>query len=144
MQTSSVKEDRERIQGRSTMPASECVNTRGVNVQKKKEENNGIDPQLIAATTIIGDKVIGSDNKEVGKIEEIMMDLTEGTLTYVVLSIGGVLGIGDRFIALPLDSLTFDTEEKVFYIDANSQKLKKLPGFDKNQWPRKAEWPVVR
>lgn len=126
------------------MAQIECPPAKGVSLQEKKDNDGGIDPKFIAATTVIGDKVKGKDGKELGKIEEIMMDLTTGSLTYLVLSTGGILGIGDKFFALPLEHLTFDTEEKVFYLDVNRDNLKKSSGFDKEQWPRKAGWPITK
>jgi sporulation protein YlmC with PRC-barrel domain len=122
----------------------ECAPARGVNVRETGTKEINIDPGFIAATTVIGDKVKGKDGKEIGKIEEIMFDLTCGSVTYLVLSTGGVLGIGDKFFAIPLDVMTMDKEEKTFYVDLDKKWLKKHPGFDKNDWPKKAVWPLTR
>jgi sporulation protein YlmC with PRC-barrel domain len=126
------------------MPQTEYAPPKGVNIREKPENDKSIDPCFIAATTVIGDKVKGKDGKEIGKIEEIMMDLTTGTLTYLVLSTGGVLGIGDKFFALPLENLSFDKEEKAFYVDINKETLKKYHGIDKEDWPKKAKWPITQ
>jgi sporulation protein YlmC with PRC-barrel domain len=126
------------------MPQTECIPQKGVSVQEKQENNGGINPGFISATTVIGDKVKGKDGKELGKIEDIMMNLTTGTITYLVLSTGGILGIADKFFALPLEHLSFDKEERVFYMDISRDTLKKQPGFDKEQWPEKATWPIVK
>ncbi len=125
------------------MAQTECAPAKGVNVREKPPDEQDVDPGFITASTVIGDKVKGKDGKELGKIEEIMMDLRTGTLTYLVLSTGGVLGIGDKFFALPLEHLTFDVGEKVFYIDITRDTLKKHRGFDREEWPRKATWPIT-
>jgi len=121
---------------------SGCEELKGVKIKKKNNDEGGVDPQMIAATSIIGDKIIGTDRKELGKIEEIIMDLSAGTLTYAVMSTGGVFGLGDKFFAVPFSSLTYDIDEKVFYLDMDKQRLKKLPGFNKSEWPRRADWPL--
>lgn len=124
------------------MQQTECAPARGVEVKKQPEEDYGARPEFIAATTVIGDKVKGNDGKELGKIEEVMMDLTKGTITYLVLSNGGVLGVGDKFFALPLEHLTYDKKEKTFTLDIDRKTLKKQRGFDKEEWPEKAKWPL--
>jgi sporulation protein YlmC with PRC-barrel domain len=126
------------------MQTTECPPARGVSIREKQGKPFSIDPQHITATTVIGDKVIGKDGKELGKIEEIMLDLTTGRVKYLVLSSGGILGIGDRFFALPLEHLTFDPEERIFYLDIERNTLKRQPGFDKEDWPSQAEWPINR
>lgn len=123
------------------MSKTECEPAKGVTLQKKEERFTGIDPGFMAATTVIGDKVVGKAGKELGKVEEVMLNLTTGTITYLVLSTGGILGIGDKFFAIPLERLTFDAEERVFYLDIDRRKLKKMRGFDKDQWPQQADWP---
>jgi sporulation protein YlmC with PRC-barrel domain len=107
--------------------ASGCEELKGVNIKKKNNDEGRIDPRMIAATSVIGDKVVGIDRKELGKIEEIIMDLSAGTLTYAVMSTWGVLGPGDKFFAVPLSSLTFDMGEKAFYLDIDKQRLKNCP-----------------
>ena len=125
------------------MTQTQCDPTQGVSLRQKKEDNPSVDPGFIAATTVIGNKVKDRAGKELGKIEEIMVDLTSGSIIYLVLSSGGILGIGDKFFAVPLNSLSFDTSGRVFYMDISREKLKKQPGFNKDDWPRKADWPLV-
>jgi sporulation protein YlmC with PRC-barrel domain len=110
----------------------------GVNVSRTENLTPAIDPERVTATTVIGESVKGSDGKQLGKVEEVAMDLTTGTVSYLVLSVGGILGFGDRFYAVPLDTLTLKPAEKTFYMDMDKKKLKKIPGFDKHNWPKKA------
>jgi sporulation protein YlmC with PRC-barrel domain len=114
---------------------------RGVNVSHEEGLKPSIDPEMITATTVIGQRVIGSDGKELGKIQEVAMDLVNSEVSYFVLSMGGLLGFGDKFYALPLNSLTLKPEEKIFYLNMDKKSLKRMPGFDKHNWPKKATWP---
>ena len=45
-------------------------------------------PELMAATTLVGDKVMSSDGEHVGKISDIMLDVRSGRIAYAVLSAG--------------------------------------------------------
>jgi len=124
-----------------TVIGEECTPPKGITVREASRHKLAVDPSLISATTIIGDKVKGKDGKELGKIEEIMLDLTTSTLAYLVLSSGGVMGIGDKFFALPLDQLSYDPVERTFYLEIDKKSLKSHSGFDKEEWPRRAIWP---
>jgi sporulation protein YlmC with PRC-barrel domain len=101
-----------------------------------------INPRMITATTVIGEIVIGSDGKQLGKIEEVVLDLTSGTVSYLVLSTGGFLGFRDKFYALPLDSLAISSEEKLCFIDIDQKRLKTIPEIDKRNWPGKSAWHI--
>ncbi len=114
---------------------------RGVQVNRTENTAGEIDPRRISALTVIGDKVKNPEGVTLGKIAEVVLDLTSGTVSYVVLAVGGLAGLGDRFFAVPLEALTIGTKEKEFYLKADKKALKRLHGFDKHDWPRQADWP---
>jgi len=98
--------------------------------------------RVLSTSTLIGDTVKNREGENLGKIEELMIDLETGRIAYMVLSFGGFLGLGDKFFAIPWDSFTFKPEEKEFLLDIKKEKLKNAPGFDKDNWPDMAdpEW----
>lgn len=99
----------------------------------------GAGPNVMAATTLTGDKVLSSDGKEIGKIADIMLDVRSGRIAYVVLSCGGFLGMGDKLLAVPWGAFTLDTDEKCFRLDATEERMKSASGFDKYHWPAMAD-----
>lgn len=92
-------------------------------------------PLALSAGTLKGDKVVNFQNEDIGKVEEIMIDIHTGRVAYVVVSFGGILGIGNKLFAVPWSSLQVDTERKCFVMDAHKELLENAPGFDKNDWP---------
>ena len=94
---------------------------------------------LLSAGSITGDEVCNMHDEKLGKIQDIMLDMAEGTIRYVVLSAGGFLGIGDRLFAVPWKALTLDRENQRFMLDVDVERLKKAPGFNKDQWPDMAD-----
>lgn len=94
---------------------------------------------LLSATTITGDEVCNLQDEKLGKIEDIMLDIPSGKIRYAVLSSGGFLGMGDRLFAVPWKSLKLDKENQRFMLDVDVDRLKKAPGFDKDQWPNMAD-----
>ncbi len=99
----------------------------------------GPGPDIMAASTLDSNRVLSSDGDDVGKIKEIMLDVRSGRIAYVVLSSGGLLGIGDKLLALPWGVLTLDTVRKCFLLSVSSERVKNAPGFDKDHWPTMAD-----
>ena len=92
-------------------------------------------PHTLSATTIIGDPVVNEYGEDLGKIEELMIDLDHGRVAYAVLSFGGFLGMGDKLFAIPWSALRLDEERKCFVLDVDKKTLETAPGFDKDHWP---------
>ena len=99
----------------------------------------GPGPEVMAAATLDGNKVMSSDGEHVGKISDIMLDVRRGRVAYAVLSEGGFLGMGNTLHAIPWGALTLDTAEKCFRVDIAAQRIKDDPGFDKDHWPSMAD-----
>ena len=97
------------------------------------------EPQVLSATTIIGDKVINPQGENLGEVKELMIDLDLGRVAYAVLSFGGVLGMGEKLFAIPFQALQLRPDRHEFVLNVDKEKLKKAPGFDKNNWPSTAD-----
>ena len=96
-------------------------------------------PEVLSATTMIGNDVKNPEGKSLGKIEEIMIDRHTGDVAYAVLSFGGFLGMGDKLFAVPWRALTVNTADHNFILNANEESLENAPGFDKDDWPSSAD-----
>jgi sporulation protein YlmC with PRC-barrel domain len=95
--------------------------------------------RVLSASTLKGDRVVNVRGEDLGKIEELMIDLEPGRIAYAVLSFGGILGLGDKLFAIPWQTLTIDTAEKRFVLNVDKELLKRAPGFDKSHWPDMAD-----
>ena len=62
-------------------------------------------PQVLSASTILGDKVINTAGEQLGNIKELMIEPEDGYIVYAVLSFGGFLGLGDKLFAIPWEAL---------------------------------------
>jgi sporulation protein YlmC with PRC-barrel domain len=108
-------------------------------VGKESRSATGPGPDVMAAATLDGNKVLSSDGDDVGKVKDIMLDVRSGRIAYAVLSSGGFLGIGDKLLAIPWHAPTLDTERKCFQLAMSSERVKNAPGFDKDHWPSMAD-----
>lgn len=96
---------------------------------------SGPGPEVMAADTLEGDRVINSMGENLGKIRDIMIDVPTGRIAYAVLSSGGVMGLGNRLYAVPWSALALDADKHCFLLDVDAERLKSAPGFDKDHWP---------
>jgi sporulation protein YlmC with PRC-barrel domain len=95
--------------------------------------------RVLGAGTLTGDRVRNNAGDDLGKIEEIMIDLETGRVAYAVLSFGGFLGIGDKLFMVPWGAMTVDQSAHQFVLDVQRAQLEKAPGFDKDNWPDMAD-----
>ena len=91
--------------------------------------------KFLTATSIIGDKVVNPQGDKLGSINDLMIDLQFGKIEYVVIELGGFLGIGEKFFAIPFHLLTLDAKNQKFILNQLKETLEKAPGFDKDHWP---------
>lgn len=79
------------------------------------------------ASKIIGGVVINEANETVGKVDELLIG-PDGRTPYAVLSVGGFLGLGDRLVVVPYESLKM-AANKIMLPGATKEALKALPEF---------------
>jgi sporulation protein YlmC with PRC-barrel domain len=93
----------------------------------------------------IGMPVRNKNNENIGKIDDLVIDMKSGDVCYAALSFGGVAGIGSKLFAVPLQAMTFKfgdpnkANDRAFIFDVNKDQLDKSPGFDSSHWPDVAD-----
>ena len=95
--------------------------------------------RVLSASTLAGDKVRNPAGEDLGKVDELMIDIPSGKVAYAVVSFGGILRMGNKLFAVPWNVLTIDEDEKCFVLDIDKQTLESAPGFDKDNWPDMAD-----
>lgn len=92
-------------------------------------------PDIVKGTKIIGKPVQNLHGMNLGKIEDLAIDEIDGDIRYAVLSFGGVLGLGEKYFAIPWEALTLSNDRKHFVLDLEEKVLAQAPGFSKDNWP---------
>jgi len=79
---------------------------------------------------LVGSKVYNAANENIGSIEDIVLK-PDGSMDEVVLSVGGFLGIGDKYVAVPFSNLkiTRDGTSLKVVTDGTKDSLKALPDY---------------
>ena len=87
------------------------------------------------AKDVIGMKVKNVANEELGKVDNLMIDLPTGRVVFVILTPDSSLNLGNNFYALPPNAFTLSSDQKNLVSDLNRDKLAGAPHFAKDQWP---------
>ena len=90
---------------------------------------------VLGAASLTGNRVRNPAGEDLGKIEELMIDIRGGRVAYAVISFGGFLGIGDKLFAVPWEALTVNERTQEYVLNVDRKELEQAPGFNPNRWP---------
>lgn len=90
------------------------------------------------AETLIGMDVHGADDEDVGEIGDVLIG-TEGEVEAVIIDVGGFLGLGEKPVAVALDSLMISLAEGVFdwsviKTDLTAEQLEEHRAFSRAEY----------
>ncbi len=79
------------------------------------------------STKVVGRNVVNEANETVGEIDDLIIT-PNGSVPYAVLSVGGFLGMGTRYVAVPFNSIQSQGDRMVLR-GATKDGLKTMPEF---------------
>ncbi len=91
--------------------------------------------QVQKASKLIGTPVSNLQDEKLGKVENILLDVSAGRVVAVIISSGGFLMMGDELSAIPPSALKFTADRNALQLDASKEMLTKTPHFKSNEWP---------
>ena len=90
-----------------------------------------VDPQTVAtgyrSSKIVGDAVVNEANETVGAIDDLIVTSNE-KVPFAVVSVGGFLGVGTRYVVVPFNALQMN-DKRIVLPGATKDALKALPEF---------------
>jgi sporulation protein YlmC with PRC-barrel domain len=101
---------------------------------------------VIAADKVEGTNVYNMAGDKVGSIRNVMIDKISGKVVYATMAFGGVLGMGQKYHALPWNVLKYNTELGGYQTDIDRDRLEQGPSateeeltgnFRDQDWGRK-------
>jgi hypothetical protein len=90
-----------------------------------------VDPQSLATgyrtSKVVGSTVVNETNDTVGTIDDLIVTPGE-KVPFAVLSVGGFLGMGTKYVVVPYSSLNVQ-DKRMVLPGATKESLKSLPEF---------------
>lgn len=78
-------------------------------------------PEVVAAESLEGEKVVDAHGEDLGTIEDLMIDVERGTIACAVVACS--FPGGDQLVAVPWNALTRDPGRRCFVLDAEREQL---------------------
>ena len=92
-------------------------------------------PTLIASDKVQGTAIYDDSGARLGVVEHVMLDKFQGRVAYVVVSFGGILGVGTEFHPVPWDHLRYDRALRGYVINLPRAQIIAAPSFPAEQTP---------
>ncbi|MBL9169454.1 MAG: PRC-barrel domain-containing protein [Verrucomicrobiales bacterium] len=115
-----------------TRPADAIVESRQFDSSRTSPSQLG---WLNKASAVIGMNVINQENKKCGEVDNLILDLETGRIVHVIISSGGVLGIGDTLNVVPPNVLRYNASRDAIQINLTKEQLAAAPNFKSSEWP---------
>lgn len=82
----------------------------------------------ITAKNFMDMNVVDQTGKKIGKIDDLILS-TKEKVAYAIISVGGLLGVGDKSVSVPFQDMEIRKAKKEAVIKLSKQQLEKMPEF---------------
>jgi hypothetical protein len=86
--------------------------------------------RLIASDQVEGTAVRRPNGDKIGTIDRLMIEKLSGQVAYAVLSFGGFLGMGEKYMPLPWAKLAYHPRLESYVLDLSDADLDRAPCYD--------------
>jgi len=81
----------------------------------------------LRARDLIGTEVRNLQDDDLGDVEDIIVNPSDGTASHLLVSVGGFLGVGEDFVAVPSDSIGFTDAMDVVVLKISKNVFENAP-----------------
>jgi sporulation protein YlmC with PRC-barrel domain len=90
---------------------------------------------VLGANELLGYNVENAADENLGGLEDAIISLENGCVDYMILSFGGILGLGDSHYIIPWRAVTIDPANGRLLLNIDPEVLDNAPVFDVNNLP---------
>jgi len=115
----------------------EWTNTKAA-PEYRAERDRAVTDQLTfkTADSLLGSAVENANGTELGTIADVIVNRGCGSIEYVVVRDGGVLGFGGDLVAVPFDAFSYDFAGKAMRLDLTPEQLEARNAPSHARWVR--------
>jgi sporulation protein YlmC with PRC-barrel domain len=99
-----------------------------------------VDPGHMDSKHLIGMKVITPDDKHVGEIDQLVVNMRDGKVSHAIVGLGGLAGVGERHVVVRWSQVKIresrDRKDAVAIVDRNAlDAAPRFTGIDRDRGP---------
>ena len=92
--------------------------------------------KVMPATRLALYDVTNLEGEDLGQVENFLLDMLEGRIAFLVVAFGGILGLTDKWFAIPWEIAAWSPQDRKFVVNMPRGILEKASGLDKRKWPQ--------
>lgn len=89
---------------------------------------------LVPADWVHGRDVYGLDDKKIGDVKDVLIGSDTGFAEYLIISRGGLLGMGATNVAVPVMAFDWNEGKKTLTLPVTKDELKNAPEMKGDDW----------
>jgi sporulation protein YlmC with PRC-barrel domain len=91
--------------------------------------------RLARASELIDEDIELANGDDVGEVEDLVVNLQDRQVKYVVMEFDRAWNMNDKLVALPMDAFRQTRDGEDLVVDRSREQLQNAQAFDRNQWP---------
>jgi sporulation protein YlmC with PRC-barrel domain len=91
-------------------------------------------PRFIPTNRLERYDLVNEKGQDLGQVQNFVVDMQAGRIALVIVAFGGILGISDKWFAMPWEIMAWSPEHRKFVIDMPQKVLETAPGMNKATW----------
>lgn len=96
------------------------------------------------ASELIGRVVRNAEGDDLGRLRDFAVDMSNKRIHFAIVSHGGVLGIGDKDVAVPVSRLQAGTRDREVVLNMTKEQLKEAPELERSvKWSDPRTWDNI-
>jgi sporulation protein YlmC with PRC-barrel domain len=82
---------------------------------------------------LVGTRVKNAEGKDVGEIDQLLINPKDGKVSHVVVGVGGLAGVGERKVVVPWSDVKIAADQRggKAVVTMDQAKLEKAPSYEK-------------
>lgn len=85
--------------------------------------------RAILASKVKGTNVYNSTGDKIGHVEDVVLDKKSDSIMFAALGFGGVLGMGEKYAAVPWSLLDYSPDKGGYVVPMSEDIIKKAPAY---------------
>ena len=89
---------------------------------------------ILRMSDIRSKDLMSKDGQEIGKVNDLIMDTRSGRIAFVVVTFGGVLGIGEDKVPVPWPVFDVNSEGRLYAVTVDKEMIRSAPHLTQKDW----------